>query len=140
MATFNKFYCFVQDVGRKVHNLNSDTLKIALTNSSPTAATNTVLADISQISAANGYSSGGTAIGSTGYSQSGGIAALTGNNVTFTASGGSMATFRYAVIYNSTASGSPLIAWVDYGSSITLAIGESLVVDLTTNTNILTVT
>jgi hypothetical protein len=139
MATFNKFFCFVQDVGRKVHNLNSDTLKIALTNSSPTTA-NTVLADIFQISTGNGYSSGGTAIGSTTYSQSGGVAALTGNNVTFTATGGSMATFRYAVIYNSTAAGGPLISWVDYGSSITLAIGESLVVDLTTNTNILTLT
>lgn len=139
MATFNKFNCFVQDVGRKVHNLHSDTLKIALSNSSPSAV-NTVLADISQISAGNGYSSGGTAIGSNAYSQSSGIAALTGGNVTFTASGGSMNTFRYAIIYNSTASGGPLIAWVDYGSSITLAIGESLVVDLTTNTNILTLT
>jgi hypothetical protein len=139
MATFNKFNCFTQDVGRKVHNLNADTLKIALTNSTP-VSTNTVLANITQISAANGYTSGGTAVGSTAYSQTSGVAALTGSNVTFTATGGSMAAFRYAVIYNSTASGGPLIAWVDYGSSITLANGESLVVDLTTNTNILTLT
>ena len=58
MAAFNKFNQFVGDVATKVHNLNSDVLKIALTDSAP-VATNTVLANITQIAAANGYSSGG---------------------------------------------------------------------------------
>ena len=46
MATF-KFNIFVQDVGRKVHNLNTDTLKIMLTNTAP-VATNAVDGDITE--------------------------------------------------------------------------------------------
>lgn len=59
MATFNKFNSFVEALAEKTHNLGADTLKVALTNSAP-SATNTVLADITQISAGNGYTTGGT--------------------------------------------------------------------------------
>lgn len=38
MASYNKFNQFVEDLGRKVHNLNADTLKIALSNSAPSAS------------------------------------------------------------------------------------------------------
>jgi hypothetical protein len=132
MSAFNKFQVFVQDLGRKIHNLNGDTLKVMLTNVAP-VNTNTVDGSLTEISAGNGYSAGGTAVGSTAYSQSGGTATLTGSNVVFTASGGSIGPARYAVIYNSTAgsaSNRPLIGWWDYGSSITLATGETLTVDL----------
>jgi hypothetical protein len=137
MATFNKYDCFVQDVGRKVHDLNSDVLKVALTNTAPNASTHTVLADITEISAGNGYSAGGTAIASSSYAQSAGVAKLAGNDVVFTASGGSVGPFRYAVIYNSTAASGPLIGWHDYGSSISLADGESFTDNFADNTNLL---
>lgn len=126
-ASFNKFQAFVADVGNKVHNLGSDTLKIALTNSAP-VNTNTVLANITQISGTNGYTTGGTAVGSTAYSQSAGTAKLTGNAVVFTASGGSMGPFQYAVLYNDTATNDELIGWWDYGSAVTLASGETFTV------------
>lgn len=74
-ASFNKNFAFCQDIGRGVHNLNSDTLKDALTNTAPTTAS-ALLSDITQITAANGYSSGGTAIGSTAYSQTTGTGTL----------------------------------------------------------------
>lgn len=124
MAAFNKYNIFVQDLGRKVHNLNSDTLKVALSNTAPSAA-NAVLADITEISAANGYTSGGTAMGSTTFTQTSGTAKLAGANVVFTASGGSIAAFRYAVLYNSTASGGPLIGYWDYGSAVTVTTGNT---------------
>jgi hypothetical protein len=126
MAAFVKFNVFVQDVGNKVHNLGSDTLKICLTNSAP-VATNALLSDITDLSTANGYTAGGTTVASTAYSQSSGTAKLTGNAVTFTASGGSVGPFRYAVLYNSTPTSplKPLIGSWDYGSSVTLADGES---------------
>lgn len=131
MATYTKYNCFVENLAEKVHNLGSDTLKIALTNSAPNVATHTVLADITEISAGNGYTAGGTAITVTGSSQSSGTYSLTQSaDVVFTASGGSMATFRYAVMYNSTAASGPLIAYWDYGSSVTLATGETFTVDL----------
>lgn len=131
MATYTKYNCFVENLAEKVHNLGSDTLKIALTNTAPNVSTHTVLADITEISAGNGYTAGGTAITVTGSSQSSGTYSLTQSaDVVFTASGGSMATFRYAVFYNSTAASGPLIAYWDYGSSVTLATGETFTVDL----------
>lgn len=129
MATGVKFHTFVQDVGRGVHNLNSNTLKIALTNTAPTASSNTVLADITQISAGNGYTTGGTTVASTAYSQTSGTGSLTGTDVVFTASGGSIGPFRYAVLYNDTSASDSLIQYWDYGSSITVTDGNTFTVD-----------
>jgi hypothetical protein len=140
MAAFNKFNQFVEDLGRKVHNLNADALKILLTNAAPTAA-NAVKADLTEITAANGYTAGGAAVASPAYAQAAGTGKLTGNDVVFTASGGSIGPFRYAVLYNDTPSSpaDPLIGWWDYGSSITLATGETFTVDLDQTNGILTV-
>lgn len=124
MATFVKYNQFVQDLGRKVHNLNSDTLKFALTNTAPTVATNAVLADIAEISAGNGYSAGGAALTGSGYTQTSGTGKLTGTAPTITATG-AIGPFRYVVLYNSTAASGPLIAYFDYGSSITMANTET---------------
>jgi hypothetical protein len=134
MAAFNKFNIFVQNVGRGVHNLNSDTLKDMLSNTAP-VATNALLSDITEIAAGNGYSAGGTTVGSTAYSQTSGTATLSGANVVFTASGGSIGPFRYVVNYDSTPTSplKPLIGWWDYGSSITLASGETFTVDHSAN-------
>ncbi len=134
MASFNKFNVFVQDLGRKVHNLNSDTLKIELTNTAP-VATNTVIANIIDIAAGNGYSAGGSAISGTSFTQTSGTATLAASTLVFTASGGTIpssgspALFRYAVVYNSTAAGGPLIGWWDYGSSIVLNDTETFTVN-----------
>lgn len=127
MASFNKFNSFVEAVAEKVHNLGSDTLKIALTNSAPVAS-NTVLANITQIANGNGYTTGGTTVTITASSQTSGTYSLVGNDVVFTASG-TMATFRYAVLYNDTATNDELIGWWDYGSGVTLADTETLTVD-----------
>lgn len=135
MATFTKFNQFVQDEGRKVHNLNSDTLKILLTNTAPNAAdveyddsAHTLISTSSaaEFAAGNGYSAGGATVGSTAYSQTSGTAKLTGNAVTFTSTG-TLGPFRYAVLYNATAGSSghrPLIGYWDNGSSITLNSGD----------------
>lgn len=139
MATFNKFNSFAQDIGRKVHNLNSDTLKVALTNVAPNAATSAVLADITQISNGNGYTTGGAAVTTNSYSQSSGVGKLVGDDVVWTASG-AMGPFRYAVLYNDTPTSpaDPLIGWWDYGTSITLGSGETFTVDYNPTNGILT--
>ena len=103
-----------------------------LTNTAP-AATNAVTSDITQISSGNGYTTGGTAVGSNAYSQSSGLATLTGDNVVFTASGGTIGPFRYAVLDDTTVSGGALILWWDYGSSVTLNSGETFTWSLTSN-------
>lgn len=129
MATFNKYEVFSENLAEKVHNLDADTLKVALTNTAPNAATHTVLADITEISAGNGYSAGG-ADTQNATSRSGGTTSVTGVDVVFTASG-AVGPFRYAVLYNDTPTSpaDPLIGWWDYGSSISLASGETFTVD-----------
>lgn len=110
-----------------------------LTNSAP-IATNTVLANLTEITPANGYSAGGGAATSNAYSQTSGTAKLTANNVVFTASGGSFGPFRYAVLYNSTAGSGPLIGWWDYGSSISISSGNTFTVTFDPTNGILTIT
>lgn len=123
MAVFNKFNSFAEAVYEKVHNLGSDTLKVMLTNSAPIAA-NTVKTDITEISAGNGYTAGGTQAVQSSSAQAAGLYKLVLADVVFTASGGSIGPFRYAVLYNDTAAGKELIGWWDYASAITLASGE----------------
>jgi len=128
MATFTKFNSFVEAVFEKSHNLGSDTLKVMLTNTAP-VATNTVKADLTEISAGNGYTAGGTAASISSSAQSSGTYKLVLADVTWTASGGSIGPFRYATLYNDTATSDELIGFWDYGSSVTLASGESFTWD-----------
>lgn len=139
MANYVKFDQFVEDLAKKVHNLNSDTLKVMLTNTAPSAA-NTVLANITEIATGNGYSAGGSAATFVSGAQSSGTYKLVLNDVTFTASGGSIGPFRYAVLYNDTPTSpaDPLIAWWDYGTSITLTNGNSLTVNLDQSSGVFT--
>jgi hypothetical protein len=136
VAAFNKFNPLTEDLAEKVHNLGSDTLKVMLTNAAPSAA-NSVKADITEISAGNGYTAGGTAVTITASSQTGGTYKLVGNDVVFTASGGSIGPLRYAVLYNSTPAAGNLIGWWDYGSALTLADGSTLTVDFSATNGIL---
>jgi len=139
-STFNKFFIFVQDLGNGVHNLSSHACKVMLTNTAPTASS-AVFADITEISAGNGYTAGGNAASITSYAQTSGTAKLIiADPATWTASGGSIGPFRYAVLYNSTPTSplKPLIGYWDYGSSVTLAAGETFTVDLDQSNGVFT--
>ena len=140
MATYNKFQVFVENVAEGVHDLGSDTLKVMLTNTAP-VATNTIFANLTEISAGNGYTAGGTAATISDSSHTTGTYKLTLADVVFTASGGSIGPFRYAVLYNDTPTSpaDPLIAWWDNGSSITLSDGETFTVDFDASNGVLTI-
>ena len=137
MATFTKFNPFVEAVAEKVHNLGSDTLKVMLTNTAPVAA-NAVKADLTEITAGNGYTAGGNTVTITTSSQTAGLYSLIGSDVTFGPMTGSVGPLRYAALYNSTPAAGNLIGFWDYGSSITLGSGDSLVVDFDQVNGILT--
>jgi type IV pilus biogenesis protein CpaD/CtpE len=124
MAAFNKFNAFVADVANKTHNLGADTLRVMLTNTAP-VATNAVKTDITEIAAGNGYTAGGTQATLVSSAQASGTYALKLNNVTFTASAGSIGPFRYCVLYNATAASGNLIGWYDYGTNLTTTAGNS---------------
>lgn len=130
MATFNKFNQFVQDLTHKVHDLSADSLKVMFTNVAP-VATNSLFGDLTEITAGNGYTAGGTAPTITSCTQSSGTLKLILADTTFTASGGSIGPFQYAVLYNSTPTSplKPLIGWYDYGAALTITDGNAFVVD-----------
>lgn len=125
MAAYNKFNSFVEAVAEKVHNLGSDVLKVALTNSAP-VATNTQLSNITEISYTN---CSARTITVSSSSQSSGTYSLVCTDLVLTASGGTVGAFRYVVIYNDTATNDELICWFDYGSSITLNDTETFTLD-----------
>ncbi len=140
MATYNKFNAFVEALAEKVHNLGSDTLKVYLSNATPDAANDAVKADLAEISAGNGYTAGGNTATQTSSSQTAGVYKLVlADPATWTAAGGSIGPFRYAVLYNDTAASKNLIAWWDYGTSITLGAGDTFSVDFDPSTGVLTI-
>jgi hypothetical protein len=136
MATFTKFQAFVENLAEKVHNLGSDQLKIALTNTAP-VATNSVLADLTEITYTNLSTRNVTTSTS---AQTSGTYKLVVADLVLTASGGSVGPFRYVVLYNDTPTSpaDPLIGFYDYGSSITLADAETLTIDFDGTNGVLT--
>ena len=125
MATFTKFNSLTEALAEKVHNLGSDTLKVALTNSAPSAS-NTQLSNITEVSYT--FLSSRTLTVSSS-AQSSGTYKLVLADLTLTTSGGATGPFRYVVIYNDTATNKELIAYYDYGSALTLNDGDSIVLD-----------
>ena len=126
MATYNKFQDFVEQLGLAKHNLNTDALHVYLSNTVPSASLDAVKADLAEIAAGNGYTADGIDTLNT-YAEAAGTGTLTGTKAVWTASGGSMAAFQYVVLMNFTQASplKPLIAWWDYGSALTLLVGET---------------
>jgi hypothetical protein len=144
MATFNKLNGFVEHMAEGVHNLGTGQLALALSNtapgsegSPPTASTAAcILANVTQVSYTNLSSRNLTTASS---AQTAGTYALAVNDLVLTSSGGTTGPFRYIYVYNDTPTSpaDPLIGYYDYGSSITLADGETFTFDV--GANILTV-
>ena len=143
MASFTKVNDFVVNLANAM-DMDADTLIVALSNTDPTSGTdvtadgNGILANISQISYTNLSSRTLTNVSST---QTSGTYKLTADDLTLTASGGSVAAFRYIVIYNDTVTSpaDPVIGYYDYGTSLTLNDGDTFTIDIGTN-GILTLT
>lgn len=124
MAAFNKFNKFTEDVLNGVHNFSTNTFVIALTNVAP-IATNSVLADLTQISYTNLSSRTLTGVS---VSQTGGVSTVNVSDLVLTASG-TVGPFRYAAIYNDSTVSKNLICWYDRGQSDTLLSGDTMTFD-----------
>ena len=125
MAAYVKQYPFVENVCEKVFNFGSDTLKVALSNTS-FAQTIGTLAGITEISYTN---CSARTITVSSSSQSSGTYSLVTTDLVLTASGGTVGPFRYVAIYDDTATNDELICSFDYGSSITLNDTETFTLD-----------
>lgn len=122
MATFTKFQPFVEALAEKKHNLGSDQLKVALTNTAPNV-TDSTLSQITEVSYTNLSTRNITTSTS---AQSSGTYKLVIDDLALTSTGGTTGPFRYIILYNDTATNDELISYYDYGSSITLDNGETL--------------
>lgn len=125
MATYTKFRDFVEDIAHGVHNLSSDQIAVALSNSDPTVSAG-VLSSVSQVSYTNCSSRN---VITSSSSQTTGTYSLVLTDLTLSASGGTVGAFQYVVLYNDTATNDELIGYYDYGSSITLQDGETFKLD-----------
>jgi hypothetical protein len=134
-ATFQKFRQFPEDLGKGVHNFSSDstcTLTVALLAAANAPVnTNAVLADLTEIAYTNCSS---RVLVNVSAEQTTGTMTLLADDLVLTASGGSIATFRYIVVYNDdpTSPANPLIGHLDYGDNVTLASGEALTLRFST--------
>jgi len=129
MAAYNKFHSFVEAMAEKKHKLDTDQLRVALTNTAPGAG-NQVLADIAEIVYTNLSSRALTTLSS---AHTNGVYALEVQDLVLTAVGGNVGPFRYIVIYNDTAPADELICWYDRGESITMGQNETLTLDFGPN-------
>jgi hypothetical protein len=143
MASFIKFNCFVLDLANALHDMKTGTAqvyRVYLSNTAP-VVTNTVYNAPADLSTASGYIAGGASVGAvTGTQASGTFKFIGGTDPAWTAAGGSIGPFQYAVLYNFTSSTKPLIGWWDYGTPITLTNGNTFTVDIDQTNGILTIT
>lgn len=126
---------FLEQLGNGLHDFSNDTLKVSLHTSSyvPDTETDTSQSSLGNEVSGSGYSSGGNSVGNTSWSVSSGEATLNGDDVTFTADGGSI-TCRTAVLFNASAGGSnDVIAYTVLDSSpadVEAEDGESLIIQI----------
>ena len=129
-SIYNKFQCFVEDLAEKKHNLASDTLKVAFCNATnaPSASADVKLADIITIDATN---LGDVTLTVSSSSQTTGTYKLVVADKLLTATG-DVPAFRYAIIYNDTATNKELICFFDYSSEVTLHANDTFTLDFGT--------
>jgi len=131
----------VEDLAHGVHNFTSGgtcapTIALCAAATAPTAS-NSVLADLTEVAYTN-LSARLVTVTSSG--ETSGTYKLILQDLVLTASG-SVATFRYVVLYNDTPSSpaNPLIGYYDYGSNVTLLTGETFTIDFDGSAGVFTI-
>jgi hypothetical protein len=136
MASYNKYTAGVEALMEAI-NAGTDTWKVALANT-VNAADTSFTPGTTDLATGNGYTAGGNAAAVSSSAHSGGTYKLVlSSPATWTASGGSIGPFRYAILWNDT-NDVPIGYW-DYGSSITLNDGDTFDVTLDGTNGVFTV-
>jgi hypothetical protein len=138
-VAFTKTNKFVLNIGNKVFNLSTDQLKVALTNTAPTASTINQYSDITSPLATTNLSGGSPFnLTTTSYTQTSGTAKLIIADLVLTATG-SVGPFRYIILYSDTATNKEVIGYYDYGSSVTMASSDTFTIDFDASAGVLTI-
>ena len=135
-ATLTIFKKFLEYEAEGVFNCETDQLRVALTNTAPTHATDDTLTDYAEITYTN-LSSRDVTTSSSGMD--GSTYELVVADLELLSTGGTTGPFRYVVLYDDTPTSpaDPLIGSLDYGTSITLQDGDKLVLDFSAATGVL---
>jgi len=134
MATFQKINSFVENLAEKQIDLSGNGLTVALTNTAHTATWGE-LADLTQVSYTN-LSSRVITVSSS--AQTSGTYKLVLTDLVLTATG-AVGPFRYVYVYDDNSTGDKLIAYYDYGSSISLATSDTFTIDFDGTNGFLTI-
>ena len=140
VAPIVKYDAFIDELSKAGHNLATAVFKAALTNTAPGAADtvwNTTVAPAP--AAANGYPAGGNTLTTSSAAAVAGVFKLVLADSVFTATAAGIGPFRYAILYNSSAS-NKAIGFYDYASSITLGDTETFTYDADPTNGVLTLT
>lgn len=130
MATYTKYEPTIEGfLNAQIDAFGTtDTWKVVIHTDAPTVATDDELADLTQIAGNNGYTTGGEDI-QNDSTRTGGTVTLTAQDVVWTASGGNLGsstTGRYFSVHDDTSTTDRLICSHDYGSTFTVASGETM--------------
>jgi hypothetical protein len=131
MPTFTEPDVLSADITNKVHNFTSDTIRLALSSTAPAPGTTFLLANVTNITAGNGYIAAVEGAGKAApltVSRSGQTTTVAHTaTVVWTATGGPIAAFRYVIWWNDTPTSpaNPVIGWIDHGSTINMAVSDT---------------
>ena len=125
MAEAVRFYKLAERLAKGELNLATDQFAIVLSNTLPDITTDEDLADITEISGGNGYTSGGINLTTSAAALAANIFTLSFSQLLIQASGGSIGPFQYIVLVDKTHASDALIQVWDYDSPITLSAGQS---------------
>lgn len=133
MASYVKYQHFIEAVINKEVDAfgTTDQFKIAIHTDAPDAANDDELADLTQISGVNGYTTKGEDI-QNDSTRSSGTVTMTAVDVVWTASGGNLGnstTGRYFSIHDEDSTTDILQSSFDYGATFTVATGETMTAD-----------
>lgn len=133
MATYTKYETFIENLANKLIDAfgTTDTWKAVIHTDAPTVSTDNALSDLTQIGGSNGYTTGGSDI-TYNSTRTGATLTSTATDVVWTASGGNLGsstTGRYVSIYDDTSAADNLLCSYDYGSTFTVATGETFTLD-----------
>lgn len=133
MANYTKYETAIEKLCNKLIDAfgTTDVWKAVIHTDAPTVATDSTLTDLTQIAGNNGYTTDGTDI-TFNSTRSGATVTATAVDVVWTASGGNLGsstTGRYITIYDDTSAANDLWASWDYGTTFTVATGETLTLD-----------
>jgi len=125
MANWTEPDVLSEDIANKIHDFNSDTFRLALSNSAPVLGTTFLLSNVTQIANGNGYTTvaDGAGMATTlTFARTGQVTTVSGTQAVWTATG-AVGPFQYVIWINDTPTTplNPVIGWINHGSAITMA-------------------